>query len=711
LACIVPSTLPGVQAGLGLSVDPGAAVAPAWTAGAGQDVTLPVYYSWTFSTGDDGDFKSLVQRLSGIAADAIAGFGTRTIDLSAPWESPPQLGPGITIELDGALGVGVDRPGTFPEVQDQFESRLTRLLNFPAQLQPASANADPTLSAVAPPIYAGVQVGAAEVPQTDNWLRQLNLDPRRRIAAAFGTKYVQEHKEFLMARAWEQLGAVQEANRLRALAEMAAEVADRLHARHLQNLGPSELLSIAAPARTRVVVSPSTTLQASVAATPLPIGAGTVAFTKFARPLGPFGRRAFAGTSSTVVEQGIAGTVRAAAPPVALDGIATLAAAPTQFKTTATGVMISTAWRNIVTTEQGISPPADLTNLRQGLKPGGASGGFGFISGRPILLMPLPPPAVASAPSLATAVTDALLPSTGILKRIADRMQIPAWLGGAGTLQAVMAGPQFTAPLAMALKQEHKDYLLPGLGNFPDDTITLIQTNSAWVEAFLAGANHEMNRELLWRGYPTDRRGTPFRYFWPRPDGLPDIPPITSWPMANALGQNTAGQGIDWANILVLLVRGELLRRYPRTMVYAAPGKLNGNLFTLDETVPWVAPEFVLNLDSHTIAYAYPLTEAQVRSNPQANSAGWFFVFSEPVTGPRFNFDVTTNGTPQLWTDLGWDQVPQERGFAIAGVDVQPPAQETGPGAARWNNNAGDMGRIAFARPYRVGYHADELLP
>jgi hypothetical protein len=103
LACLVPVTLVGAQAGLGLPLDPGPALELAWTAGAGLDVTLPVYYSWTFSTGDSGDFKSLVQQLVGVRADLVPKFGTRTIDMSSPWESPPQIGAGMTIELDGAL--------------------------------------------------------------------------------------------------------------------------------------------------------------------------------------------------------------------------------------------------------------------------------------------------------------------------------------------------------------------------------------------------------------------------------------------------------------------------------------------------------------------------------------------------------------------------------------------------------------------------------
>jgi hypothetical protein len=720
LACLVPSTLAGVQAGLGLPIDPGPSLALAWTAGAGQDVMLPVFYSWTFSTGDDGDFKSLVERLKGVRPDTIAGFGTRTIDMSSPWESPPQLGPGVNIELDGALGIGVDRPGTFAGSQAAFESRLTTLLNFPATLDPTSSSTppspsgDPAPSAIAPPIYAGRMAGITQIPADDAWPRQLNLDPRRRIAAAFGAKYVRDHKEFLMARAWDQLGAVQEANRLGALAELAAEVADRLHVRHLSNLNPSELFAVAAPARTRVLVESSKTLQAATATTPLPPGAGTVAFTRLVRPLGPVGRRAYSGVFATATEQTINGTVLVAAINPNLDGIANLATQPVLAGPSidATAVMVSQAWNQITAVEQTITVPPNVQIMRQVLTAPTSSVGIALSSGTPVTIAANPAPQPTSAASLASTVMNALLPSSGILRRLADRIVLPGSLQGTGTVTRVMAGPEFPAPLALALVKEHPDYLLPGLGKFPDDSVTLLSASSAFVEAFLAGANGEMNRELLWREYPTDQRGTPFRCFWPRPDGLPDIPPISRWPLTNNLGENMNGQGIDWSSILVLLVRGEILRRYPRTVVYAAPGRIDGQTVTLDDSLPWTPPEFVMPLDATTTAFAYPLMEWQVRSNFANNIAGFYFVFSEPITGPRFRFGAPPSGTPTVWADLAWDSVPQSRGFAIVGgTVVQPPAGENAPGAARWNNDAADMGRIAFARPVRVGYHADELLP
>jgi hypothetical protein len=47
----------------------------------------------------------------------------------------------------------------------------------------------------------------------------------------------------------------------------------------------------------------------------------------------------------------------------------------------------------------------------------------------------------------------------------------------------------------------------------------------------------------------------------------------------------------------------------------------------------------------------------------------------------------------------------------LAGLPLVPPSAPTDPGPTpAWDHDAADIGRIAFARPFRVGYHADELL-
>jgi hypothetical protein len=714
LACLVPATLPGVQAGLGLPIDPGPAIAPAWTAGAGQDVVLPVYHSWRFSTGADGDFKSLVQLLIGTPADAIPGFATRTVDMSAPWQTPPEPGAGMTISLQGALSGGAEvAPTLTGQALADFQTRLTNVLNFPASLNPTAA--DPTLSAVAPPIYGGRHAGVTTVPTTAGWLQTLNLDPERRIAAAFGTRYVQENQEFLMQQAWNQVGAVREANRLQALMELAATVADRLYVRHTQNFTPSQLISVTAPARTRVLVAPASTLQASTAATPLAQGTATVAFSRFARPLGPIGIRAFNRAAPTVIANGITGAVTVTPPPAQLDGITVLMPVP-EILPGATGSTIGRAWQSVTTIEQNLPPvvadPVLRQAVNQGVKP---VTGLGLEVGKPIFLV-FPPPPAPAPPSLADTLTAALQPSIGIYKRYGGRVTVPPQLNSPGNPSTipirVMAYPQFTAPLFLALIKNHLEWVLPGLGNFPDNTVTLMETNAAFVESFLVGANHEMNRLLLWREYPTDQRGTPFQYFWPRPDQSPDIPPITNWDITTPLGSN-APDGPDLETMLVLLVRGEVLQRYPRTMVYAAPGIINGLSLTLDtSSADWISPQFLMKFDAKTTAFAFPLTVDEVKSNFAANNGGYYFVFSEPVSGPRFNFDVNSSVPLQHWNDLGWDQVPQSRGFAVAGqkLTIAPPAAQSGVGDPVWNNDAADTARIAFAQPYRVGYHADQLL-
>ena len=66
------------------------------------------------------------------------------------------------------------------------------------------------------------------------------------------------------------------------------------------------------------------------------------------------------------------------------------------------------------------------------------------------------------------------------------------------------------------------DFLLPGLDDVPPNTVTLVQPNSRFIEAFMVGLNHEMARELLWREYPTDQRGSYFRQFWDVSGYLPE---------------------------------------------------------------------------------------------------------------------------------------------------------------------------------------------
>jgi len=107
--------------------------------------------------------------------------------------------------------------------------------------------------------------------------------------------------------------------------------------------------------------------------------------------------------------------------------------------------------------------------------------------------------------------------------------------------------------------------------------------NRKFIEAFLVGMNYEMGRELLWREYPTDQRGSYFRQFWDANNLITpattttdtekqkDITRIQTW-ATGSLGTHkppsfsTTAGGKD---TLILVIRGDLLRKYPNTIVFA----------------------------------------------------------------------------------------------------------------------------------------------
>ena len=179
---------------------------------------------------------------------------------------------------------------------------------------------------------------------------------------------------------------------------------------------------------------------------------------------------------------------------------------------------------------------------------------------------------------------DKLLPSINPEKTINARVQASLRTANGAEprgdlLEPILDAPDFPQPMYEAVRDLSQDFLFPGLEHVPPNTVTLLQTNPKFVESFLVGLNAEMSRELLWRNYPTDQRGTYFRQFWDtsvgndRPDDQRDIDMINKW------GDRQLGQNASAGEQLVLLLRGELLRRYPNSVIYAVEAvRINGQL-------------------------------------------------------------------------------------------------------------------------------------
>jgi hypothetical protein len=160
-AFLVPTLELGRLGGLRTPA-PGTAVSsPAWS---GVPVTLPVYYQWTFSTGDAGDFSILIRQLTANPLpDTVA---LRDMDVS-------DVSGGVApIGMEGALTTATHPTKELPAAD---QARVT------AKYTSALA---PTPPAVHPPLYGSAYVGTA-VPA---WYGNLNRDPRTRAAAGLGAQ-------------------------------------------------------------------------------------------------------------------------------------------------------------------------------------------------------------------------------------------------------------------------------------------------------------------------------------------------------------------------------------------------------------------------------------------------------------------------------------------------------------------------------------------
>src|SRR4029077_1218569 len=100
----------------------------------------------------------------------------------------------------------------------------------------------------------------------------------------------------------------------------------------------------------------------------------------------------------------------------------------------------------------------------------------------------------------------------------------------------VVATPRFTQPLSAWLDPS---YMLSGI-DISNDAAGLLSINSDFVEALIVGANHELARELLWRGVPLNRTSTLLtRFFESRVSAAPrDVTPISDWKPEDQLGSH-----------------------------------------------------------------------------------------------------------------------------------------------------------------------------
>ena len=744
LACVVPTFAGGVKAGLGQAIkeeDLGAAgsLAPAWSfkPAPPTGVRLPVYHHWQFRTGQRGDFESMVRRLR--ALPPPEGLGTRPMDVSRPGfrTAPPDaLKPGLALTLEGALKPleQPDLPATWSAAEAKaFQDVLAVIVNAPGLAEVLQPGSDPLL---APPLYGRWHAGRPTVaPGSAVWLDELNLDPRHRVVAAFGTRVVQEHQEALMAAAWEQAADLERANqRLRQL-QLSLSVGTSLLARHFARLSDEAVLRITSPAHMRLrAVTPAgagtgaaSTLLMDLRASPLPQKAASAAMRRIGRDRGPLTRRVMAQGGNRSMQAswlvklnapGMGSFASAARWDVAsFDLVRERIAQPTslsRFGNLTADAVANMRGRPVFRIEPDGAPVAvpGVNNVSPALDSPTAHS-FRLAAAKHLGRIDpgrTEPPAAPLPPLDFAAVRAGLQAQLEPRRTLSALAQALVSSGSLATpavnpapeapvpFEPVMAAPKFRQPMYEPLRDLSQDLLLPGLDRVDENTVLGLQTNQRFVEAYMVGLNVEMGHELLWRGYPTDQRGTCFDQFWdaPRttdPQGFvlnpaADIFPLHQWG-SRGLGEADTAPAPER---FVMLLRSDLLRRYPSAMVYAAKAvDVDGVRMPSIDPAQEAMPVFRGAMPPDVSFFGFDIPVATMLGGD--GDMGYFVVIQEQPGEPRFGLDEDT---------------PRGEATHLRVAAGVPPGLPLG--GLEWGRNAAHMAGIVRQQPVRVGIHASRFL-
>ncbi|MEM7703302.1 MAG: hypothetical protein AAF251_15300 [Pseudomonadota bacterium] len=330
-------------------------------------------------------------------------------------------------------------------------------------------------------------------------------------------------------------------------------------------------------------------------------------------------------------------------------------------------------------------------------------------------------------------------PAITIPRRVATRVDVSVtiWtLNQRAALAPIRAHPVFEDITSSLLADLAPNRLVPNIDKMPRNSVSVFASNARFIEAYFVGLNHEMSRELLWRGYPTDQRGSYFRRFWARPfseeGSANDIEYLHRWQPDSALGTH----GLDGlrSDQAIVAIRGDLLKKYPQTLIYLQKARYDGTgadrTKRLDDSDPdaVLTPIFSTQILPDMSFFGFDVSVDDLRGDDQ--DAGYFAVFAERPGETRFGLDfATTPPTPfENWADLDWDkaasQVVNEHLVLPSDPAAIRPVVPSGTPAddprrlysfATLNSDGGpglsaDIASVLMQDPFLMAMHAEHLI-
>lgn len=671
------------------------------------DIALPLYFQSTFMTADTGDFEDLACLLK--PTDTLAAAGTRVVDDNANFQDEANLEvkekrffmreaalatPGFT--FDPSTEYQAVSSIRFPLIRETKKlSALEKRKQYTKQLKDQKRTAqivnqlntqlgrlsylekDSPDPLVDMPYYGHTFQKTLLLGNSDhnNWFRptswheELNLDFRNRIAAGLGTSLIQKHQEAYVKKCWYQVGDIRLANEALRKAHIATMLSVSLYKRYMESLSDEHFLMRTRPFHSyyRNYCSKShLSLKKELADSGLPRGVLQLAFGKIAHQY--LGLKELKLLNPWTLK--LKPKPSKPSDPIASD-------MPQKIKDAAKKLRLSLTYipsfqKNTKPTQE-IIPIKPIDNIQDCVR-------------KPFKIDQI------------------------ILTEMKSRIQFQDKQKKITTLEPLIIAPKIDEPMYKSLKTLSLDYILPGLEKLPHNSVILCEENRRFIESYFVGLNHEIGRELTWRKFPMDPRGTVFNYFWdpatletatdeelPPLDSfnhtrpLRDIEDIHQW--KNKLGENfstyqSESQHINEtvhpknSNRIVLLIKGDLIRRYPDTIIYAV--RCNNDTYTnlhRSETseLTEIPPVFRGQLAPDTLAIGFPFTKDDIQYD-ERNRIHYYFVLQENYQLPRFGLDVSPltssldncNTTPttlsdencNVANDFNWGQVIEDgRGY------------------------------------------------
>lgn len=735
---------------------------------------FPYYHHWYFKTGEMGDFEYLVDLLEPKPVNTKVGY--KEIFAAGINEN----GQPKTLYMPGALRAPIDTLD--PEKKEEVEAYENWEGNtnphdwqksIAGKLRIDLSEDEPGITL---PTYGRWHADAHEIlyrqgtnellPEAtrNNWIHELNLDPRYRAVAALGTKVIQKNQEEFIDAAWDQVADIREANQSIRNYQLAIEVNKSFQKDVINNLSNEQLLGFTAPLHKNIrsTAGISSTLFSNVDASPVPNAVRTNIFRKATRvngrisTVGKNHTHVFANTGADInvkfktkdvhAPQGLAdsGTLESTITKFVTANRVFLSASAEdrnrmiasmneslqststvidRFNTTSSGFTYTNvgALFTPLTRNSRNTPIATQTEAGQTLANAIGNSNKVYEIQSNVKEEPKTDLNLSTARNSIAASLDA---ATNLKKRFMK--EYPALadaVPAAGLEQQVMKYPQFDLPMYMPLADLSHEYFLPNINMIEQNSITFLESNQRFIEAYMVGLNHEMSRELLWRGFPTDQRGSYFRNFWDSMDGESQgIKEIHTWD--KRLGENsvTGNQGM-----LFLVIRGDLLNKYPNAVITAqraAWGPAEGEKSVNAERIikpgaPEVLPIFEAKIEPDIYFLAFKIeengkilneTDLVGTLNPTSTNddPGWFFIFRERPGEPRFGLDINTVDNKRRWSDISWADTGVAPGSTL---NFDKPISVSSDVQATWPpKDSAQLAYILYQPPVLVAIHASRLL-